>query len=68
MNYILNIYMDIINKEMFIKKEDAKFLKLIKDYHNDEYTHIDIPILIDIINNNINIKFVQIENSKKLIR
>lgn len=68
MNYNLNIYMDTTNKEIFIKSIDAKFLELIKNTHDEEYFHIDIPTLIDIINHNISISFVQIENSKKLVR
>lgn len=67
MNYNLNIYMDTTNKEIFIKGIDAKFLKLINTY-DEEYFHIDIPTLIDIINHNISINFVQIKNNKKLVR
>ena len=68
MNYNLNIYMDITNKEIFIKSIDAKFLNLVKNNYDKEYFHINIPTLINIINHNINISFIQMENNKKLVK
>ena len=67
MSYQLILYMDTDLKKVYILRSDAYNLHLIKDNYQDEYLDISIDLLVALINENIDIKFLKLKN-KTLIK
>ncbi len=67
MNYQLILYMDIDLKKIYMLRSDAYNLHLIKDNFQDEYLDVSIDLLVALINENIDIKFLKLKN-KTLIK
>lgn len=67
MSYQLILYMDTDLKKVYMLRSDAYNLHLIKDNYQDEYLDISIDLLVALINENIDIKFLKLKN-KTLIK
>ena len=67
MSYHLILYMDTDLKKVYMLRNDAYNLHLIKDNYQDEYLDISIDLLVALINENIDIKFLKLKN-KTLIK
>ena len=62
MNYQLLLYMDTDFKKIYMKREDAYQLNLIKNDFQDDYLEISIELLMELINKNIKIDFLKMQN------
>ena len=62
MSYQLILYMDTDLKKVYMLRNDAYNLHLIKDNYQDEYLDISIDLLVTLINENIDIKFLKLKN------
>ena len=67
MSYQLILYMDTDLKKVYMLRNDDYNLHLIKDNYQDEYLDISIDLLVALINENIDIKFLKLKN-KTLIK
>ncbi len=67
MSYQLILYMDTDLKKVYMLRSDAYNLHLIKDNFQDEYLDVSIDLLVALINENIDIKFLKLKN-KTLIK
>ena len=62
MNYQLLLYMDTDLKKIYMKREDAYQLNLINIDFQDDYLEISIELLMELINKNIKIDFLNMQN------
>ncbi len=67
MSYQLILYMDTDLKKVYMLRSDAYNLHLIKDNFQDKYLDVSIDLLVALINENIDIKFLKLKN-KTLIK
>lgn len=67
MSYQLILYMDTDLKKVYMLRSDAYNLHLIKDNYQEEYLDVSMELLITLINENIDIKFLKLKN-KTLIK
>ena len=67
MSYQLILYMDTDLKKVYMLRNDAYNLHLIKDNYQEEYLDVSMEFLVTLINENIDIKFLKLKN-KTLIK
>lgn len=67
MSYQLILYMDTDLKKVYMLRNDAYNLHLIKDNYQEKYLDVSMELLVTLINENIDIKFLKLKN-KTLIK